>query len=900
MTRGSQPEELQTTLRSSTVGIWSLTLLLAFASLLLWLTCERHLPAIHTPVHIAWPLLALGFALGHRAGIRVEFRGQNHTIDLTDVVLLPGIVLAGSAPSAVVLAAVLGTTLYSLGMRSHPIKSAFNVAVHAAAASAALLAYHAVLGTATALAPGSWLAALLAVMSAEAITDVSIRIVIRLSTGHVERVGLNEVLSTYLGVSAVNYTLGLAAVLMLWASPFGGLLFLAVAGAVGAEYASHGRLRVRHTTLSQLYDFEKALAGIVEPDLVIASVLRQALTLFNAEVVELVLPADGTSTCYALRAGEEDPVRDGGRHLVAELIDAQSPPLLAPRGIRDARVHEALESRGFRDAIALRLPSDVAETVAVLVVANRLGGDHVTFSKEDVGLAETLVTSTAMALRSGELLDRLHAEIAQKEYQASHDGLTDLANRTLFSTELDRALSERHEGRYVGILLIDLDGFKSLNDTLGHEAGDAFLQVLAGSLRDVVGGRGLVGRLGGDEFAVVVYDSVNPADVLALAESLSIAARAPVALAGTEVTLKASIGVSIAPLHGEDRFTLLRHSDLAMYRAKQRGGGVALHDDHHDRQIDRPSLIAALREAINISSLEMCYQPKIRFDTGAVAGAEALIRWTHPRYGVIDPEQFIGVAETSGLIRPLTRWVLGTVVAQCSAWHRAGIEINVAVNLSPVQLDDPSIAADVRRLLEVHDLPPSALTLEITESRALAGQPDDDHHVLGPLAELGVRLSIDDFGVGTSSLARIKHLPVSEVKIDKSFITDLASGTADDAIVASVIQLAHHLGLQVVAEGVETMATYRRLEAHGCDIAQGFLFRGALQPDDLVRWIIDRAEDEQYLPRNTNVIPLRQVSSEASPRTAPLRGGRGPGTGTGTGTGDTMSRSPERPLLGPG
>ncbi|MHB1597689.1 MAG: putative bifunctional diguanylate cyclase/phosphodiesterase [Acidimicrobiales bacterium] len=894
MTRGQCRERLRRALCSSTSAIWTFTTLLFVASFLLWLAFERHLAAVHAPLHLLWPLFAIGFAVGHLASIRLEFHGQNHTIDLTDVALVPALVLAGSNPSAIVLAAALGTALYSVAIRSLPMKAAFNTAAHAIGVSAALLTFHAVLGTASALSPIGWLAALLAALASQTLIYASIRVVISLSTGQVARLDRQELVANFLSVSAANFTLGLAAVLLLWASPFGGLLFLAVAGAVGAEYASHGRLRVRHRTLSQLYHFEKALAGIVEPELVVAAVLREALGLFNAELVELVLGGGDATTCYALRIGDLEPTRRIGTHPAAALLDERNTVLLAPTGTREPLVRDALDANGLRDAIALRLPSDVAETAAVLVIANRLGGDHVTFDKEDISLAETLVTSTAMALRSGELLARLRQEIAQKEYQASHDGLTDLANRTLFSTELDLALVERHEGRYVGILLIDLDGFKSLNDTLGHEAGDAFLQVLAGLLRDVVGDRGLVGRLGGDEFAVVVYDSVSPADVLALAESLSAASRAPVALADTEVTLKASIGVSIAPLHGEDRFTLLRHSDLAMYRAKQHGGGVALHDDHHDRQIDRPSLIAALREAINTSSLEMYYQPKIRFDTGAVAGAEALIRWTHPRYGVIDPEQFIGVAETSGLIRPLTRWVLGSVVAQCSAWHRAGIEINVAVNLSPVQLDDPSIAADVRRLLEVHDLPPSALTLEITESRALAGQPDDDHHVLGPLAELGVRLSIDDFGVGTSSLARIKHLPVSEVKIDKSFITDLTSGTADDAIVASVIQLAHHLGLQVVAEGVETMATYRRLEAHGCDIAQGFLFRGALQPDDLVRWILDRAEDEQYLPLNTNVIPLRQVSGEASPRTAPLRGGRG------TGTGDTMSQSPERPLLGPG
>jgi diguanylate cyclase (GGDEF)-like protein len=859
----------------STIAVWAFTALLALAALVLWLGCERHLAEVAAPLHLVWPLVALGFAIGHLASIRVEFQGQSHTIDLTDVVLVPALVLAGSSPATVVLAAALATAAYSVIIRSLPVKAAFNTAAHAVGASVALLAFHAVLGHASALSPTGWLAALAAVLASETLSYASIRVVISLSTGQVARFDAHDLVPNLLGVSAVNFTLGLAAVLLLWASPLGGLLFTAVAGAVGAEYASHGRLRVRYHLLSQLYHFEKALAGIVEPELVVAAVLREALGLFNAELVELVLGEDEDTTCYSLRLGETVPARRTGPHAVAALLDAVHTSVLAPASTRDVSIRTALDACGFRDAIALRLPGEVAATEAVLVVANRLGGDHVTFGKEDIGLAESLVVSTAMALRSGELLAQLRQEIAQKEYQASHDGLTDLANRTLFSAELDAALAQRRQGRYVGVLLIDLDGFKSLNDTLGHEAGDAFLQVLAATLRTVVGERGLIGRLGGDEFAVVVYDSPSPTEVVAIAESINVAAKAPVAIADTEVTLKASIGVSMAPLHGDDRFTLLRHSDLAMYRAKQRGGGVALHDDHHDHQIDRPSLIAALREAINTSTLEMRYQPKVRFDTGAIAGVEALLRWTHPRYGVIDPEQFIGVAETSGLIRPLTRWVLGTVVAQASAWHRAGLGLNVAVNLSPVQLDDPSIAADVRRLLAVHDLPPSALTLEITESRALAGQPDDDHHVLGPLAELGVRLSIDDFGVGTSSLARIKHLPVSEVKIDKSFITDLTSGSADDAIVASVIQLAHHLGLQVVAEGVETIATYRRLEAHGCDIAQGFLFRGALLPDDLLSWIADRSEDEQELPPASNVIPLRQAASgDSAGRSAPARSPR--------------------------
>ncbi|MHB1975394.1 MAG: putative bifunctional diguanylate cyclase/phosphodiesterase, partial [Acidimicrobiales bacterium] len=406
-----------------------------------------------------------------------------------------------------------------------------------------------------------------------------------------------------------------------------------------------------------------------------------------------------------------------------------------------------------------------------------------------------------------------------------------------FSTKLGEALDAHVGDDLVGLMLIDIDGFKVLNDTHGHEAGDRFLQAVAVGVSEAVGERGLVGRLGGDEFVVLVPSAHDTRDLEQLAGEVDMAVRRCGESAGTSGRLRASIGVTAAPLWAEDRFTLMRQADLAMYRAKQRGGGVAMHDDADNDEIDDPSLVAWLREAIGTPSLELFYQPKVRFDGGGLAGVEALLRWTHPLQGPIAPDRFIPVAEHSGLIRPLTAWVLGEAVRQASEWRAAGRAIDVAVNISPTQMSDPAIVSRVRSLLTEYGVPAHALTLEITESANAGGAVVSDPSVLGLLSCLGVRLSIDDFGVGTSSLARVRSLPVSELKIDRSFVAGATTSGDDAAIVASTIELAHQLGLEVVAEGVEDSASYRLLDELGCDVAQGYLIEEPVPADELIAWL---------------------------------------------------------------
>lgn len=854
------PPLASSTKPGSSLSIWAFTIALALAAAIAWIGDSRTLQPIVAPIHLAWPLLACGFALGHFASINVEFRGSSHQLDLTDVIILPAIIFAGPLP--VILAAAVGTAARSLYGRRALIKAAFNVALHAMAAALAVDVFYLVLGSANVLSARGWAASGAAVLVAVVVSQVCIHAVIALSAGRLPVNGLSQVGVTLPLVFAIDFTLGLTAIHMLWASLGGGFLFIAIAVAVAFAYRAHGRLQLRHRTLTQLYHFEQALAGIVESDLVIAAVLNEALLLFNAEVAQLVVPGEFLSSCHTLRAGQTTPEVSLARHPLVDLLDSESKVLLAPTGTSEERMVAALDRCGFRDALMLRLPTDVAGTLEVLVIADRLGGDHPTFDATDGHFAEALATPAAMALRSSDLLNQLRTEVATKEYQATHDALTGLANRTLFSASVDWALELRPPHAFVGVMIIDLDGFKSLNDSFGHEAGDAMLQHVASCVSALVDNAGTVGRLGGDEFAVVVSNELGTDEIVSLARSIYSAIKVPVTIAGSSVHVRASIGVAVAPEHGEDRTTLLRQADFAMYRAKQRGGGVAHHNDYQDGKLDRPSMILALREAIDTSSLTLNYQPKLRLSDSRVVGVEALLRWTHPIYGVITPDEFIPVAEGAGMIAPLTRWVLDHAMTQCYEWHRDGLDLNVAVNLSPSQINDEEIIEQVIQLLHYYDLPPHALSLEITESSDILDKASDDIEMLETLSNLGVRISIDDFGVGTSSLTRIRNFPVQELKIDKSFILNLDSDPRDYAVVASTVELAHDLGLEVVAEGVESPLVAEKLRSLNCDIVQGYLYSMPMPAQDLAVWVRSRGP---ILPeQSSTIIPFPLPSAAAS------------------------------------
>ncbi len=422
--------------------------------------------------------------------------------------------------------------------------------------------------------------------------------------------------------------------------------------------------------------------------------------------------------------------------------------------------------------------------------------------------------------------------------EATTDPLTGLPNRRLFNDRIAQALATaRREGQPLAVMLIDLDRFKEVNDALGHHFGDVLLQEVSRRLRRVLRESDTVARLGGDEFALLLPRVPDAATSVEVAEKIRRAIGAPLALkAQLSLEVEASVGIALFPEHGTEAPELLRRADVAMYVAKAtRHGQVVYSADQDHGNVERLSLVAELRRAIDQGELVLHYQPKVELGTGEMRCVEALVRWQHPERGLLGPGEFIPMAEHTALIKPLTLYVLERALTDCRRWEDEGITVSVAVNLSAHHLADPGLPADVARILATTGLDPSRLELEITES-ALMADPARALTILEQLSEMGVALSIDDFGVGYSSLNYLKKLPVGVLKIDRSFVMNMETSPDDAMIVRSTIDLARNLGLRTVAEGVESLRVMNALQALGCDAAQGFHVSRAISADALVEW----------------------------------------------------------------
>jgi diguanylate cyclase (GGDEF)-like protein len=439
------------------------------------------------------------------------------------------------------------------------------------------------------------------------------------------------------------------------------------------------------------------------------------------------------------------------------------------------------------------------------------------------------------------LQKRVEVEAAL-QHQALHDVLTQLPNRAWLQNRLDHAIvAAEHDQRPWALLLLDLDRFKEVNDTLGHDAGDRLLQEIARRLEAELRTCDAVARLGGDEFAILLGDAdaiTAPRVVVRLIELLE----APMQLDGHDVAVGASIGIALYPEHGQDVPTLMRRADTAMYVAKRSRSGFALSaTDHEPIATERLARIGALRQAIASEQLTLYYQPIVDCHSLELVGVEALVRWQHPQYGLVPPDDFIPLAEETGLIKPLTRWVLGAALRQCRAWHDGGLHVRVAVNLSAHDVQDPTLPDLIGQLLAEHGVAPSRLTVELTET-ALMADPERALNTLTRLGAMGVQMAIDDFGTGYSSLSYLTRLPAKQLKIDRAFVRNLGDEMRQAAVVHSTIELGHTLGLEVVAEGVEDEATRELLSGLGCDRVQGFHIARPMPGRDVVRWWAERCE----------------------------------------------------------
>jgi diguanylate cyclase (GGDEF)-like protein len=442
---------------------------------------------------------------------------------------------------------------------------------------------------------------------------------------------------------------------------------------------------------------------------------------------------------------------------------------------------------------------------------------------------------TSVGTQIGLFIERRQAERAL-EHRALHDLLTDLPNRGLLQPRLARAVPMARGGSSLALLLMDLDRFKEVNDTFGHHYGDFLLQEVADRLRASTDDSATVARLGGDEFAVLLPRTTE-SQATSVAVRIAGALRQPVVIQGHSLDIGVSIGIALCPQQADDPESLMQRADIAMYAAKRTRAGYAVYAPEHDQHNPLHLALAAdLRQAIEGGLLVLHYQPKINLNTCEIGSVEALARWHHPVHGSIPPQEFIPLAEQTGLIIPLTHWVLEASIRQCRRWQDEGIRLRVAMNLSAQNLQDHDLPALVTRLLNTHGVDPHCLQLEVTESAIMI----DSSRALQALQELheaGVDISIDDFGTGYSSLTRLRRLPVRQIKIDKSFVLEMARSEDDAFIARSVIDLGHNLGLEVVAEGVSDGEIWDLLRGMGCDVAQGFYVSHPLPAGELTTWL---------------------------------------------------------------
>ncbi len=424
-------------------------------------------------------------------------------------------------------------------------------------------------------------------------------------------------------------------------------------------------------------------------------------------------------------------------------------------------------------------------------------------------------------------------------HRALHDPLTGLPNRALMEGRIQQALdSARRLKESVGLLIVDLNNFKVVNDTLGHEIGDQLLQHVADRLRESLRQADTVARLGGDEFALVLPGIDGAGDADRVAGKVLRSLREPVDCAGIVINPDASIGVSLFPQHGSDATALLRRADIAMYRVKRRGGGHAFYESYQDEErLSALELAAELDQAIDSDELVLHYQPKVSLSTGEIVGVESLVRWHHPHRGLLLPGRFIPLAENTGLIKRLSLAVLGRALADNEQWRAEGVNITLAVNLSAQLLHDGKLYATLDEFLSSSQLAHGSLELEITES-AFMTNPESAIAAITRLDSAGVAFTIDDFGTGYSSLTYLKRLPARSIKIDQSFIRDLATDERDASIVGSAIDLAHNLRMNVIAEGVESAPVDKLLRDLGCDFVQGYLYAAPMPASEFLPWLL--------------------------------------------------------------
>jgi diguanylate cyclase (GGDEF)-like protein len=749
------------------------------------------------------------YLLAHHYSLDFEFRRESNSVTLVQLPLALGVLIV--APLAHLAIRLIASTISSILHRQAPQKSLYNLAAAAFEVGAAAFAVSLVNPGDT--GPTMWLALLVGLVVGDVAGALVLNAIWRCLGMEVSLFRSVRTLVFLAPVSLLFTGLAIVAISAVRVEPLTVLVMLVLALWLGLAYRAHRKVVAQQATTEQLYAFVKHLGPISITSEHAPAVLERIRVLLHAERLELAVPTRDTWCRLVVTDGSPFARNENGVTPLGSQVATTRAPALRSR------------HRGDADTMATPLLS-TSGLVGILTATERLGHAR-GFDMGDLRLLETIGAELSAALERG----RLHDEL---ERAATTDTLTGLPNLSEATRQLTALLAANPDG--VIVAAVAVDSFREVNDTLGHQVGDELLLEVTRRLR-LCTPEAVLGRIGGGRFAVALAADRAGGDpeMFGLGLRAQVEGAAQIGPVGTHVRL--SVGVVRAPEHGDDAATLVRRAETAMYGARHAHGGPVIWEPAYEVEGQRRlAVVMALREALASGAIGVAFQPKVEATSGRVSGVEALARWTHPALGPITPDEFIPLAEASGLMGPLTTTVLKQSLIACKGWQRRAGKVGVAVNVSADTVLDPAFVTELAAILTSVSVPAELLTLELTEG-VVVSDPQLAATRMHELRQLGVKLSVDDFGTGYSSLTYLKGLPVDEVKIDKGFIKGLSSDPADRAVVRAVVDIAHTLGLRVVAEGVEQEDQQGILRALGVDELQGYLHARPMPAIEAAAWL---------------------------------------------------------------